>query len=166
MDENRKTWNSPRQAKRGRILVLEQKRPRATEQGTGSVAPILYPSNLGWIITSQNPEHLSGAVVSHQDSRGAVAMGTNGSRHWQTSCLQIIYPSALPWHSWGAGDNSPGKAALGKGQCWAEAEGSPLRDGVMGIGDTINGTSHQCSPGWGKWAWGRSLLKCTWKGKS
>lgn len=75
MDENRKTWKSPRQAKRGRILVLEQKRPRATKQGTGSVAPILYPSNLGWIITSQSPGHLSGAVMSHQDSRGASCHG-------------------------------------------------------------------------------------------
>lgn len=76
-----------------------------------------------------------------------VAMGTNGSRHKQTSCFQIIYPSALPQHSWGTGDDSPSKVALGKGQCWAKVGEGPLRDGVIGAGDTINGTSHQSSPG-------------------
>lgn len=142
IDENSKTWRSPRQAKRGRILVLEQKKP-----GDRLLRPFLWPllSALRSLAGS-----LPARVHSTCHMRTAeepVAMGTNGSRHRQTSCLQVIYPAALSQHSWGTGDDSPGEAALGKGQCWAEAGGSPLRDGVMGIGDTINGTSHPSSPG-------------------
>lgn len=74
-------------------------------------------------------------------------MGLNGSKHKQTCYLHIIYPSALLQHSKGTGDDSPGEAPLGKGQCWAEAQGSPLGVRVMVVGDTIKVTSHQNTPG-------------------
>lgn len=66
---------------------------------------------LGWIIASQGPQHLSGAVVSHQDSRGTSRHGDER----QLAQAHKLPPDPCPGHPSKPEDDSPGRQLLGKG---------------------------------------------------
>lgn len=127
------------------MLALEPKRPSSTETkfhraGTSaeSFPVVLFSDPRSWDgrCQSESIALVRGCGVTSGQLRNQWC-GDHGSRHRRTRCLLIHVPQPSQATPGGQGSTAQG-AAFVKGQGWAEVQGGPLRDGVIGAGDLIS----------------------------